>query len=63
MPEQVIECDRAAQLIAMDEGRDQHLRAGATGLEGAEVRHVSIPGTIGGDVRRLDFHCIAIRGG
>src|SRR5690606_41335294 len=60
--QQRVDGDRAAQLVAVDDGVDQCLGAGTAAVEPVHVVDAGIPATPCRDVRRLQFDArIALR--
>ena len=53
--QQVQRGHHAAELVAMGQGVDEHMRAGAAGLESVHVLHPGIAGAIGRQIARQNF--------
>ena len=57
----MVERDCATKLVAMDEGGDQHFRAGTAGFESGKIRNIPVPVPIGGNIRSFYLHVIVVQ--
>ena len=53
--EQMADGDHAAELVAVGQGVDHHVRAGLAGLEAVHVVDAGVAGAVGGEVARRDL--------